>query len=231
MDYVYVCRDGDNEELKYSIRSVEKNMPPGKIWVVGGKPDWYTGNFLPVEQTNKAYSNVREQIRVACSHEEVSNDFVLMNDDFFVINTVKEIPTWYTGTLAERIAGLQDMKSHNSGYLRLLIMTNNVIRRSGIKDPLDYEVHVPMIMNKEKALTILRSSALWRSYYGNKYNIGGVRHDDVKIHSNTLLEDRGRNLIDVSTEPYISGSDYNFDFLKDTILDKLFPDASSCESP
>lgn len=231
MDYVYVCRDGDNEELRYSIRSVEKNMPPGNIWVVGGKPDWYTGNFLPVAQTNKAYSNVREQIRVACSNEQISDDFVLMNDDFFVINTVKEIPTWYTGTLSERIKNLQDMKSQNSGYLRLLILSNNVIKRSGVTDPLDYEVHVPMIMNKEKALTILRSNSLWRSYYGNKYNVGGTKHSDVKIHSKNVLEDRGRTLIDVSTEPYISGSDYNFEFLKDVILDKLFPDASSCECP
>jgi len=88
---------------------------------------------------------------------------------------------------------------------------------------------VPMIMNKEKALTILRSNALWRSYYGNKYNVGGTKHSDIKIHSKNVLEDRNRNLIDVSTEPYISGSDYNFEFLKDAILDDLFPEPSSFE--
>ena len=231
MDYVYVCREGDNEELRYSIRSVEKNMPPGDIWLVGGKPDWYTGNFLPVEQTRKSYSNVREHLRVACSNEKISDDFVLMNDDFFVINPVQEIPTWYTGTLAERIAGLQQMKSSNSGYLRLLIISNSVIKRSGVTDPLDYEVHVPMIMNKEKVLPILRSNALWRSYYGNKYNVGGTKHSDVKIHSKDTLEDRGKSLIDISTEPYISGSDYNFEFLRDAILDRLFPEPSKHESP
>jgi len=231
MDYVYMCRDGDNEELRYSIRSVEKNMPPGNIWVVGGKPDWYTGNFIAVEQTRKSYANVREQLRVVCSTESITDDFVLMNDDFFVVNPVKEIPTWYTGTLADRICDMQQVRSANSGYLRLLVVTNNVIRRSGISRPLDYEVHSPMIMNKEKLSSCLHSNALWRSYYGNKYNIGGTQHEDIKIHSNEILENSSKTIIDLSTEPYISGSDYNFEFLKSSVLDNLFPDPSKYESP
>jgi hypothetical protein len=231
MDYVYVCRDGDNEELRYSIRSIEKNMPEGKIWVIGGKPDWYTGNFVHVEQTKKSYANVREQLRVACATEKISDDFVLMNDDFFVINPVKEIPTWYTGTLVDRIRSLQQIKSQNAGYLRLLILSNNVIRRTGVADPLDYELHTPMIMNKEKLLPILHSTALWRSYYGNKYNVGGTKHSDVKVHSKDVLEDRAKNLIDITNEPYISGSDYNFEFLKDIILGEMFSQPSKYESP
>jgi len=231
MDFVYVCREGDNEELKYSIRSIEKNMPPGNVWVVGGKPDWYTGNFIPVAQTKKSYANVREQLRVACLNDNITNDFVLMNDDFFVINPVKEIPMWYTGTLVERIRSLQNIKSQNAGYIRLLILSNNVIRRSGIADPLDYELHVPMVMNREKLLPVLNSTALWRSHYGNQYNVGGTKHSDIKIHSNETLEDRAKNLIDISTELYICGSDYNFEFLKNTVLDKLFPEPSKYESP
>lgn len=230
MDFVYVCREGDNEELRYSIRSVEKNMPPGNVWVVGAKPDWYTGNFIHVEQSKKSYNNVREQLRVVCSNDNISEDFVLMNDDFFVINPVKEIPMWYTGTLVDRIRSLQNIKSQNAGYIRLLILSNNVIKRSGVVDPLDYELHVPMVMNKEKLLPILHSTALWRSYYGNTYNVGGTKHSDVKIHSKDILEDREKNLIDITTEPYISGSDYNFEFLKNTVLDKLFPEPSKYES-
>jgi hypothetical protein len=184
-----------------------------------------------VEQTKKSYANVREQLRVACATEKISDDFVLMNDDFFVINPVKEIPTWYTGTLVDRIRSLQQIKSQNAGYLRLLILSNNVIRRTGVADPLDYELHTPMIMNKEKLLPILHSTALWRSYYGNKYNVGGTKHSDVKVHSKDVLEDRAKNLIDITNEPYISGSDYNFEFLKDIILGEMFSQPSKYESP
>lgn len=231
MDYVYVCRDGDNEELRYSLRSLEKNMPNGNVWVIGGKPNWYSGNFIPVEQSKKSYNNVREQLRVACSNEKISDDFVLMNDDFYVINKVNEIPTWYTGRLSDRIMQLQNIRSQNSGYLRLLIITNNIVKRMGIDDPLDYELHVPMIFNKENLLPILSSSALWRSAYGNKNNVGGTQHVDVKVHSTEVLENREKVLIDISTEPYISGSDYNFEFLKTEILGDMFPDPSKYESP
>ena len=46
MDIVYNCRPGkQNEELRYSIRSVMENLPHDNLWVVGGKPEWYTGNY------------------------------------------------------------------------------------------------------------------------------------------------------------------------------------------
>ena len=48
MDFVYICKEGVNEELKYSIRSVVESFPESNIWVVGGKPDWYTGNYIQV---------------------------------------------------------------------------------------------------------------------------------------------------------------------------------------
>lgn len=231
MDYVYVCRDGENEELRYSLRSLEKNMPSGNVWIIGGKPDWYCGNFIAVEQTRKTYANVREQLRVACKNKNISDDFILMNDDFYAINSVTKIPTWYTGTIVNRIRKLQQIKSQNSGYVRMLIVTNNVIRRMGIVDPLDYELHIPMQMNKEKLLPILESTALWRSAYGNTYEIGGSQHNDVKIHSTDVLEDREKNLIDIHSEPFISASDYNFEFLKNVILEEMFPEPSSFESP
>jgi len=48
MDFVYICKDGVNEELKYSIRSVVESFPETNIWVVGGKPDWYTGRDISI---------------------------------------------------------------------------------------------------------------------------------------------------------------------------------------
>jgi len=85
MDYVYVCRPGDNEELRYSIRSTVKNLPEGRIWVVGGKPDWYTGDYIYVQQTGIGHPNVWKQLDVICATEDISDDFVLMNDDFFTV--------------------------------------------------------------------------------------------------------------------------------------------------
>ena len=59
MDFVYICKDGVNEELKYSIRSVVESFPEAIVWVVGGKPDWYIGNYIKVEQKESKYKNTR----------------------------------------------------------------------------------------------------------------------------------------------------------------------------
>ena len=38
MNFIYICRVGENEELRYSIRSVLNSFPEANIWVIGGKP-------------------------------------------------------------------------------------------------------------------------------------------------------------------------------------------------
>lgn len=226
-----MCRSGENEELRYSIRSLVKNAPKGNVWVVGDKPNWYNGNFIPVEQEANAYTNVRNQLRIVCETDEISNDFVLMNDDFFVINKISEIPTFYTGTLVDRISKMKEKKITNLGYIRLLLLSNNIIERSGIKNPKDYELHTPMIMNKEKLLPILKSKALWRSAYGNINKIGGVQHHDVKIYGSDSLHTREGIFIDINSEPFISGTESNFQFLLKTCLADMFTEPSIYESP
>jgi hypothetical protein len=89
MDFVYICKDGINEELKYSIRSVVESFPEATIWVVGGKPDWYTGNYIKVEQKESKYKNAVKNLETICFSEEISQSFVLMNDDFYIIKKNK----------------------------------------------------------------------------------------------------------------------------------------------
>ena len=55
MNFIYICRIGENEELRYSVRSVLNSFPEAVIWVIGGKPDWYVGNYIYVDQNNSAF--------------------------------------------------------------------------------------------------------------------------------------------------------------------------------
>ena len=81
MDFVYICRSGDNEELRYSIRSVIRSFPKANIWVVGGKPVWYKGNYIIVEQNQDKYTNALNNIIAICNSKEISVSFIFMNDD------------------------------------------------------------------------------------------------------------------------------------------------------
>ena len=83
MDFVYICRDGDNEELRYSIRSVIHSFPEASIWIVGGKPKWYSGNHIEVKQNSVKYKNAVSNLLPICNSEEIT-DRLLYEKDVFI---------------------------------------------------------------------------------------------------------------------------------------------------
>ncbi len=208
MDIVYVCRPGDNEELRYSIRSVVKNMPHDNIWLIGNKPKWYEGNFLSVPDTSNKYENIRNAIKSVSINSDISDDFVLMNDDFFVMNPLSEIPVLHGGLLIDKINEYIRLTGMTR-YVKLLMNTNRFLTNYGIKKPLDYDIHVPMQMNKINLTKIIQKKHFPRSMYGNIFNVGGVETQDVKIYSNTSNLYPKSYSIDPSM-PYLSTLDSSF---------------------
>ena len=229
MDLVYICRDGENEELRYSIRSAVKNLPHDKIWVVGGKPDWYTGNYIEVDQSRAKYTNARNSLKAICDSEEVSESFILMNDDFYIINKVESVPYMYAGTLDDKIKQREDIFNGNT-YTTLLRNTLGYLSRKKIKVALDYELHVPMVMEKRKLNKVLRPSGLWRSVYGNVFNVGGVKIRDVKVYDKKdkfYINSYDINNLELD---YLSSNDDSFETIKSLILKERFPFKTTYEA-
>lgn len=223
MDYVYICRQGENEELRYSIRSVVKHMPPGNIWVVGDKPTWYIGNFIPVEDIAGKFTNIRNAISVAANSDLISDEFVLMHDDFFVVKPIKDIPTMHAGLLQNKIKEYSELDP-GSRYVEALSKAYSYLRRRGIKEPLDYDIHVPMVMNKNNLKTIVNKTNAPMSVYGNMFSIGGSQITDVKIYTkfNKLSE---RSYDFSNNEPtFVSCEDKSFPILHRAILREMFPE-------
>jgi len=164
MDFVYICKDGVNEELKYSIRSVVESFPEANIWLVGGKPDWYIGNYIEVEQKESKYKNAVKNLQTICLSQEISESFILMNDDFYIIKKINKIENFHSGFLLDKINLYQKLNG-NSQYTRKLSGTYKKLKALGFENPLDYELHVPMIMEKEKLKIVLEllDQFLWRS--------------------------------------------------------------------
>ena len=229
MDLVYICRDGENEELRYSIRSAVKNLPHDKIWVVGGKPDWYTGNYIEVSQTRSKYSNARNNLKAICNSELISESFIFMNDDFYIINKVDSVPYMYSGTLDKKIKVREDLFSGNS-YTGLLRQTLNGLFRKTKAIVLDYELHVPMIMEKKKLSKVLMFSGLWRSVYGNTFKVGGIKVRDVKVYSkNNKFYSNGYDINNLEYD-YLSSNDDSFEIVKEKVLNKRFKTKSIYEA-
>ena len=222
MDFVYICKDGINEELRYSIRSVVESFPDSNIWVVGGKPPWYIGNYINVKQVLTKYRNAIQNLNTICNSNEISEEFVLMNDDFYIIKNISSIKTYHGGLLLDKINLYQKLNS-NSNYTRKLSATYKKIKSLGIESPLDYELHVPMVMEKKKLKQILENNDqfLWRSIYGNVFNIGGEQMEDVKVYSRGPLVLKSYNL-KKDEHIYLSSADNSFDMILNTILRKQF---------
>jgi len=222
MDFVYICRDGDNEELRYSIRSVINSFPEAKVWVVGGKPNWYVGNYIDVGQIGLKYNNAINNLNALCDSKEISDDFVLMNDDFFILKQIDNIKYFHGGFLSNKINRFKQL-SRGSAYIKKLMVTEQTLKDYNVESPLDYELHVPMVMNKEKLKTIIDKdqNCLWRSLYGNLFNVGGTETTDVKIYHSNANQSISYKITNDSI--YASTDDITFKELWATNLKKSFP--------
>ena len=94
-DATNVCRFYDNEELKFSLRSVEKNMPwINKIYIItdNQKPDWLqTGDKVEIVNHTDIIPNDKLPLFNSCAIEtripfikNLSEYFLYANDDTFV---------------------------------------------------------------------------------------------------------------------------------------------------
>jgi hypothetical protein len=228
MDFVYICRSGENEELRYSIRSVLHSFPDAKVWLIGGKPDWYKGNYVSVEQNHNKYTNAINNLTTLCKTEQISNSFILMNDDFFIIKKIDKIDYSHGGLLSGKIDKYVKITG-SSLYIKKLIQTNTRLSERGINKPLDYELHTPMPMERDKLLTIIKKypSCLWRSMYGNIFQVGGLQMQDVKVYTNRRHLSRSNEITEHSI--FLSTEDQAFEGIKIKILNNLFLEPSAYE--
>ena len=225
MDLVWICRRGQNEELRYSMRSAMQNLQHDNVWVVGDKPNWYQGPFIPTKQTQgKKYENAKRNLIKLILSSQISDKFVLMNDDFYVLNPVK-LDYYYSGTIADRIKRNTEI-SPNAIYTEKLKTTNLELKALGIAQPLDYGLHIPMKMHKA-GLALAMNFPMIRSAYGNLFEVGGQKRPDVKVYSGNLYDGLSYEWDD--TSEFLSSDDGSFELLRRKLLKDKFAEPTPYE--
>lgn len=194
MDIVIPVREGeDNESLRYCLRSIAANMPHRKIIIAGFKPSWVTGvHYVAVKtlEQNK-YRRVSLNILAGAEFPKTSDWFVLFNDDMFVLDPMNELAPFHRGTIIHFITSgeMADAPKQRDSML----MTYNALKHAGIKGPLNYELHMPMVMSRHglldlipviKTMRLQDAPIQLRSFYGNMHHVGGEQMEDVKIKHN-----------------------------------------------
>ena len=151
-----------------------------------------------------------------------------MNDDFFIIKKIDSIDHFYNGLLSEKIDKYTKITG-SSMYIKKLILTNTRLIDQGISKPYDYELHIPMVMQRDKLLPIIKKypNCLWRSMYGNIHDVGGTQMEDVKVYTNPRHLARSKEITDNSV--FMSTEDQAFGMMLDKVLSKLFTNKSNYE--
>ena len=188
IDIVYILKGEFNcEELRYSLRSVEKNFPHRFVWFVGGQPKgFHPDRAIQHKQVGSTkWDMIKSSMWKAVENEEVSDDFFLFNDDFFVMKKFEgEFVNYVDMTLSERIDEMRrNVHPWLNPYGRTLFKAEQELISLGCPT-MNYDVHLPMVFNKElfKASINKCSSPQMRSVYGNLNAIPFVIHQDVKVY-------------------------------------------------
>lgn len=179
---LYLVKDGDdNEELRYSLRSLA-NFPHDRVVFVGHRPSWVRDvDLIPGNRSSSKWLNVFENLLIAAREID---EFVVMNDDFMVMRPVEGAPAWHRGSLTGHILSVQG----SGPWKRSLQATRRWLQHRGVRHPLSYELHVPVAMNGRRLATVLslfdlaeRDLPQWRTVYGNFWGVESTQHPDCKI--------------------------------------------------
>lgn len=243
MDVVYACRDGWNEEMRYSLRSLS-NIPHDKVFVIGGKPDWARNvHFIKVNQKQSGKSavqlkhdNTNKAMYIACKNKKISDPFIYMNDDFFIMSEMEEIPLYNRGTIGQMIMEYVADGYGTSRYIRGMAKTGLYLQQLGYDNPWCYELHLPMVVYKEPMLEALKICEdmvesgfnpvpLKRSVYGNLLGEPGDTVCDCKYTSITEFRESENPV----NELFLSSAEGSFGKVLEKRFREVFPEPSTYE--
>ena len=167
MDVLYYIGGGSmrhNIELRFSLRSIEKfGKNIDRVFVVGNKPDFLTNvEYFWVEDKEDWWKNAFIKTKTAIE-KGISKDFLLMNDDFFMLADfdAETYPYYHKG----------EMPNDGNEYQKVIANTKKVLQGIGATTN-HYGVHCPIKINGEKYLTLekyFNEPVSARCLYGNLF--------------------------------------------------------------
>lgn len=188
-DVVYILKNNWKirpEELRISLRSL-CNFPHRAVWFFGGMPKGFQPDHAEtfIQKGMGRFEKVRNTIIKVCKNEEVSEDFWLFNDDFFILKPVCQEFCFDRGDIMEHYRRLYKIHGFESPYMTELKRAHHALKSSELGTK-DYTCHIPMLINKKAALEAISAFPEvhgFRNIYGNFVGLESITIKDVKISS------------------------------------------------
>jgi hypothetical protein len=173
----------NNLELRYCLRSIEKHLSGvDEIFIIGYCPDWVQNVIhIPADEDPRNRfrdRNIMNKMVMACKDERVSDNFLMVHDDHFLLADYEAgaFPYYHMGPMNEGFGQYGDTKQNTKSLLHFQPEFNN------------YDCHCPIVFNKQ---LFMRSVALadWSKWYGYcmktlycvMNGIEGEYMEDIKI--------------------------------------------------
>lgn len=227
LDVVIPVRPGQNEELRFVLRSLT-NLHHGAVHILGSAPHWVDRSAVRVVERRRAatkWDTVTAHLAAACTDPEISDPFILLNDDIYITGPVAEVPPLHRGLVLDVLADYGGRGIHSSWIESMRATRRRLLDLTGHEaEPYSYELHVPMVIRKDTMTVAIAAGAdvpRWnrRTAYGNLAHLGGHRIDDVKLRTPADPWPAG---------PFLSTSDASFRFVRPA-LRRMFPTPSRYE--
>ena len=223
MDIVYPVKStNENLELRYSLRSLQ-NIQHDRVFIIGDLPNFAQNvTHIPVNRLSSRYASTTNSLKTICLNKEISDNFIWMNDDFFILKPIHPSDLLLNrGKMKDVINHYHKIHQTITNYDKNVEMAYNELQSIGFKEPISFELHCPIIINKYKFLTIydkIKTEALHcckRSLYGNYYINNSNTISDMKVISSTIFDEK-------NYDKFLSCSENTFKKVED-FLKKKFP--------
>jgi len=158
VDVVYIVGFGSqwkNNELRYSLRSVEKFLKKFRnVYIVGEKPAFIQGvkHIQYPDMDNTPSKNTYKKILQACKDKELSDRFLLMNDDFFFLKNAdaSKYPFYHRGSIEHYLEkkNNKERKKQASPYIETMEATLKQLQFKKLST-FHFGIHTPVLIDKQ----------------------------------------------------------------------------------
>lgn len=243
MDILYCLGEGskwNNNELRYSLRSLEKfGKNVGNIYVVGYNPGILSDKVTFIDCPNKydrKQKNILQAVVYAVEHSNIEEEFLYSSDDHFYIRETdfNNYPYFYKGELIAKVSNENRFKK----YFLSLVETRILLKKYNLPY-YNFSQHGNTHFTREG---IKRAKQIIEESYHTRYGCEPtcivlntiysyspfeiIKRDDLKIKN---LKDKEDLIIKIGNREVFSISDMAIEKGVKEYLEQLFPEKSIYE--
>lgn len=180
--YQYIDSPAIWEELRYSLRSIDRHLKTDfRVWIVGDLPDW-AANIGHIPHKRKIHEwrtnclDATSKLEQALLHSQMGETILWMYDDMYLLRDITR------DELAVYLAvnHLDDLTNRSSGVHKSLVKTTLEILKEHGKSTWNCETHTPRLYNKNILMEIFyryntkESRLLFSTLYFNDLYGAGI---------------------------------------------------------